>query len=448
MKGTVALITLGCDKNLVDSEYLLGAIMEKGYLITSDVRKADIIIINTCGFIRSAKQESINTILEMARLKQKGNCKLLIATGCLVQRYRDVLLKEIPELDAVIGTGDFLKFPDLIEQIKGSKLSITENQNVINYDIKKRINTFKYISYVKIAEGCNNCCSYCAIPQIKGSYRSRTIESIKEEVELLVSNGIREINIVAQDTTSYGIDLFGKPSLPELLKALVDIKGEFWIRILYAYPTNIDDKLLEVISSSPKIVKYLDIPLQHISDRILKLMNRPMNSEQIKKLIEKIRNRVPDIAIRTTFIVGFPTESEEDFRKLIDFVKEYRFDRVGAFKYSQEEGTYAASLKPQVPEKIKQKRFDQLMRIQQLISKKNNEKMLGTTITVLTESYDPKSKLFIGRSQKDAPEVDGIVLFKGEKCELGQFYKVKITKAFEYDLFGEVVVPLEKKAFP
>lgn len=439
MKLKVALISLGCDKNLVDSEYMLGSLLEKGYLITSKIGDADIIIINTCGFINSAKEESINTILEMAEYKKKSKCKLLIATGCLSQRYGDQLLKEIPELDAVIGTGDFLKLPDLIEQVKVSRLNITGNKTVIDYDIKKRVNTLKYISYVKIAEGCNNRCSYCAIPLIKGPYKSRPMESIKEEVEFLVSRGIKEINIVAQDTTSYGIDIYGKPSLPELLKKLTDVQGEFWIRVLYAYPTHINDELLEIISFSPKIAKYLDIPLQHISDRILRLMNRPTNSEEIKKLIEKVRNVVPDIALRTTFIVGFPTETESDFRELINFIKTYQFDRVGAFKYSREEGTYAATLRPQVPEKIKQKRFDILMRVQQDISKNKNEKLVGSILTVLAENYDSKRKLFIGRSQKDAPEVDGTVIFTADKCEPGQFCKVKVTKAFEYDLYGEAV---------
>ncbi|ADL07978.1 30S ribosomal protein S12 methylthiotransferase RimO [Thermosediminibacter oceani] len=440
MKEKIGLVSLGCDKNLVDSEYLLGALLENGYVITSDASEADIIIINTCCFINSAKQESIDTILEMAQYKTSGNCKMLIATGCLAQRYGDAILKEIPELDAVIGTGDFHKLPGLIEKLNNSRLKIiTENRSFINYDIKKRVRTSNYFSYVKIAEGCSNCCSYCAIPQIRGPYKSRPIESIKEEVELLVSQGVKEINLVAQDTTSYGMDISGKPSLPDLLRALVDIKGEFWIRILYAYPTHIDDELLELISSSTKIAKYLDIPLQHINDRILRLMNRPINSEQIKKLIEKIRIIVPDITIRTTFIVGFPTESDSDFQELIDFVKIYRFDRVGAFKYSREEGTYAATLKPQVPERVKQERYDQLMTVQQVISKMNNEKMLGSTITVLAESYDPARKMFIGRSQKDAPGVDGTVMFQGEVRQLGRFYRVKITEAFEYDLMGEVV---------
>ncbi|TYP54309.1 30S ribosomal protein S12 methylthiotransferase RimO [Thermosediminibacter litoriperuensis] len=439
MKARIGLVSLGCDKNLVDSEYLLGALLENGYVITGDASEADIIIINTCCFINSAKQESIETILEMAQYKTNGKCKMLIATGCLAQRYGDDILKEIPELDAVIGTGDFHRLPGLIEKLNDSRLKITENRSFINYDIKKRVRTSKYFSYVKIAEGCSNGCSYCAIPQIRGPYKSRPIESIKEEVELLVSQGVKEINIIAQDTTSYGMDILGRPSLPDLLKALVDIEGEFWIRILYAYPTHIDDELLELISSSTKIAKYLDIPLQHINDRILRLMNRPLNSEQIKKLIEKIRHFVPDITLRTTFIVGFPTESDLDFQELIDFVKTYRFDRLGAFKYSREEGTYAATLKPQVPEKVKQKRYNQLMAVQQVISKMNNEKMLGSTITVLAESYDPERKVFIGRSQKDAPGVDGTVMFRGEACRLGRFYRVKITEAFEYDLTGEVV---------
>lgn len=439
MEVKVALISLGCDKNLVDSEYMLGSLLEKGYSVTNIPEEADIIIVNTCGFINSAKEESINTILEMSEYKKKGKCKLLIASGCLSQRYGDQLLREIPELDAAIGTGDFMKLPELIEQMKVSRLNITCNETAIDYDIKKRVNTFKYISYVKISEGCNNRCSYCAIPMIKGPYKSRPMKSIKEEVEFLVSRGIKEINIIAQDTTSYGIDIYGKPSLPELIKKLADVKGDFWIRILYAYPTHINDELLEIIASNPKVVKYLDIPLQHVSNRILRLMNRPTNSEQIKKLIERIRKAVPDITLRTTFIVGFPTETETDFRELVDFVKTYQFDRVGAFKYSREEGTYAYNLRPQVPEKIKQKRFDTLMRIQQSISKNKNQKLVGSVLKVLAETYDSKRKLLIGRSQKDAPEVDGTVIFTGGKCKPGQFCDVKITKAFEYDLYGEAL---------
>ncbi|MDN5311888.1 MAG: ribosomal protein methylthiotransferase [Thermoanaerobacteraceae bacterium] len=435
----VGLISLGCDKNLVDSEYMLGILKKNGYIITNDQKEADVIIINTCGFIESAKQESIDTILEMAGLKKHGKCKFLIATGCLAQRYSDELLLEIPELDAVVGTGDFDKIDEIIQQKEPARINLTQNKSFLDYDIDNRLTVYPYIAFVKIAEGCNNCCSYCAIPQIKGAYKSRHINSIKKEVEVLVSRGIREINLVAQDTSNYGEDIYGKPSLPMLLKELEKVEGDFWIRILYAYPNNIDDELLNTIKNSSKVVKYLDIPLQHINDRILKLMNRPMDSRFIKELIEKIRVNIPDITLRTTFIVGFPTETDEEFEELLDFIQNYRFDRVGAFQYSMEEGTFAYTLKPQIPQRIKRERYDKLMLLQKSISRRKNLELKGKLLEVLAENYDPAKNIMVGRSQKDAPFVDGTVKFHCKECKAGHFYTVKIIKALEYDLFGEVV---------
>jgi len=331
----IGFISLGCDKNLVDSEYMLGILKKHNYTITNNENEAQIIIINTCGFIKEAKQESIDTILEMAQLKKLGKCKLLIATGCLAQRYKSELLTEIPELDAVIGTGDFDKICEVIQQLDSNKINLTNNYSFIDYDIHNRVRIYPYTSFVKIAEGCDNYCSYCAIPFIRGSYRSRKIAAIKEEVKILAAQGVKEINLVAQDTTNYGVDIYGRPSLPELLQELIKIDGEYMIRILYAYPTNINKELLDVMQSSNKIANYLDIPLQHFNDRILRLMGRPTNSQSIITLINNIRSRLPEITLRTTFIVGFPTETEAEYEQLLDFIKQYKFDKVGAFKYSQ-----------------------------------------------------------------------------------------------------------------
>ncbi|AEE91432.1 Ribosomal protein S12 methylthiotransferase RimO [Tepidanaerobacter acetatoxydans Re1] len=436
----IGFISLGCDKNLVDSEYMLGILKKHNYTITNNENEAQIIIINTCGFIKEAKQESIDTILEMAQLKKLGKCRLLIATGCLAQRYKSELLTEIPELDAVIGTGDFDKICEVIQQLDSNKINLTNNYSFIDYDVHSRVRIYPYTSFVKIAEGCDNYCSYCAIPFIRGSYRSRKIEAIKEEVKILVAQGVKEINLVAQDTTNYGVDIYGRPSLPELLQELIKIDGEYLIRILYAYPTNINKELLDVMLSSKKIANYLDIPLQHFNDRILRLMGRPTNSQSIITLIDNIRSRLPEITLRTTFIVGFPTETEAEYEQLLDFIREYKFDKVGVFKYSQEEDTVAAALMPQISEKIKQKRYNKLMKVQNSISKIKNQRFKGKILNVLIEGYDQANQIFIGRSENDAPFVDGIVkvLCGNGNCELGQIYPVKILETYEYDLLGKL----------
>lgn len=439
MSVKIGFISLGCDKNLVDSEYMMGILKKHNYIITNDENEAEIIIINTCGFIEESKQESIDTILEMATLKKTGKCRLLIATGCLSQRYKGELLKEIPELDAVVGTGDFNKINEVIRQLDFDRVNLTQNKSFIDYDIHNRVRIYPYTSFVKIAEGCNNCCSYCAIPYIRGPYKSRHISKIKEEVESLVAQGIKEINLVAQDTTNYGIDIYKKPSLPRLLNELIEIKGDFLLRILYAYPTNINEQLLEIIKDSDKIAKYLDIPLQHINDRILRLMRRPTSSKSIAELIDFIRHKVPEIVLRTTFIVGFPTESDAEFEQLLNFISQYRLDKVGAFKYSREEGTSAAKLQPQVPDRIKQKRYNTLMRLQKSISKGKNQRLKGKVLRVLVEGFDLKNGLYVGRSEKDAPFVDGVIKFTGKDCNLGQIYPVKVVEAYEYDLLGEVL---------
>ncbi len=438
----IGFISLGCDKNLVDSEYMLGALKKSGYEITNNPCEAEVIIINTCGFIEKAKQESIDTILEMAQLKEKGKCKLLIAAGCLSQRYKDELLDEMPEIDAVVGTGNFNEISEVIQRLEAGerKINFTNNCSFIDYDIYSRIQIYPYISFVKIAEGCDNRCSYCAIPNIRGSYKSRGIEAIKEEVKLLVSGGAKEINLVAQNTTNYGIDIYGKPSLPHLLEELIKIEGDYLIRILYTYPTNINDELLEIIKRSDKIAKYLDIPLQHVNDRILRLMGRPGNKRFIQNLIDNIRRQIPEITLRTTFIVGFPTETEEEYNELLDFIKKYEFDKVGAFKYSQEDGTLAAELSPQISARIKQIRYERLMELQKMISKKRNQRFKTKVLNVLIERYDPEKDVFIGRSENDAPFVDGVVeiMNNGDEIEIGKFYRVRIIEAYEYDLSGKL----------
>lgn len=439
MSIKIGFISLGCDKNLVDSEYILGILKKHNYIITNDKNEAEIIIINTCGFIEEAKQESIDTILEMARLKKLGKLKYLIAAGCLSQRYKGELLQEIPELDAVIGTGDFDKIDEVIKQLKSNRINLTDNESFVDYDVHSRIRIYPYTSFVKIAEGCDNCCSYCAIPQIKGPYKSRKITAIREEVEILVAQGVKEINLVAQDTTNYGIDIYGEPVLPKLLRELIKIEGEYLIRILYAYPTNINKQLLDVMKSSNKIANYLDIPLQHFNNRILKLMGRPTDSQFIMRLIDNIRNQLPEITLRTTFIVGFPTETKTEYGQLLDFIKRYKFDKVGAFKYSREEETFAASLKPQISEKTKQKRYNDLMELQRSISSMKNQRFKGKILKVLVEGYDRENHLFIGRSENDAPFVDGVVKITGNNCELGQIYPVRILGTSEYDLMGELL---------
>jgi len=437
----IGFISLGCDKNLVDSEFMLGTLKNYGFTFTNDAQEADAIIINTCGFIDAAKQESIDTILEMAQYKKKGKLKYLIVTGCLAQRYKETIYAEIPEVDVILGVGEFNKIGDVLSDLDShSRVVLTSNSSFIDYDLNNRVSIYPYISFVKISEGCDNRCSYCSIPYIRGPYKSRPIHSIKQEVEKLVSQGIKEVNLVAQDTTNYGIDIFGKPSLPTLLKELDQISGDFWIRILYAYPNNVNQELLEILKRSSKIVNYLDIPLQHINDRILKLMNRPTNGTFIKKLIERIKTTIPDISIRTTFIVGFPTESDEEFQELVDFIKAYELDNVGVFKYSREENTPAYNIKPQVSKKVMNKRYNEIMTVQKIISKNKNERLIGTITRMLVESYDKERNLYLGRCWKDAPFVDGLIKLEANNCKMGEFYNVRITNAFPYDLSAKVII--------
>lgn len=434
----VAMVSLGCAKNLIDSEVMINILKKDKYEVIVDPDLADVIIINTCGFIEKAKQESIDTIIQMGRYKEYGKCKVLIAAGCLSERYKDELLDEMPELDAVIGTGDYKSISEVIEQtLKGKKISMHGNQEKVDIDTLDRyVSTEKHTAYLKIAEGCDNRCTYCIIPSLRGKYRSRKLEEIINEAEALASNGTKELIIIAQDTSVYGKDLYGKLMLPILLKELAKIKGVEWIRLMYAYPDEFNDELIEVMAQEKKICRYIDIPIQHGSNKILKLMGRHTTKEKVLELISKLRKAMPDITIRTTFIVGFPGEDEESFEELADFIKSTEFDKMGVFTYSREEDTPAYNLPYQVEEDIKQKRQDILMSLQMDISLKKNRGCVGKTLKVLVEGFEDGR--YIGRSYRDAPEIDGLVFFTSDNdIKMGSFADVLITDAADYDLLGE-----------
>lgn len=441
MQIKVSIVSLGCAKNLVDSEVMLGLLADQGYQIIGEEKEADVIIVNTCGFISSAKEESIETILDVANYKKEGNCKVLIVTGCLGKKYKDELKEELPEVDAILGTNEVPKIVEAVEAaLKGQGIfEATKPEFLYNHELPRIQSTPTYSAYVKIADGCDNCCSYCVIPELRGGFRSRPMESIIKEVEALALRGVKEINLIAQDSTRYGEDIYGKLKLAELLKELNNINGIEWIRILYCYPTHFTDELIKVMANTPKVCKYLDLPLQHADDEILEAMNRRGSQGDILKLINQLRESMPDITIRTSFIVGLPGETEEKFETLVNFVKQVKFDRVGVFTYSKEEGTPAFEMKGQVPEEIKQQRYHTLMSLQQEISYERNQKWLGKVITVLVEgkSVDDE-ELCIGRSEGDAPGIDGNVYFAGN-YQPGDFVQVKVVKAYNYDLLGEVV---------
>ncbi|MGN0144579.1 MAG: 30S ribosomal protein S12 methylthiotransferase RimO [Clostridium sp.] len=437
----VGIVSLGCDKNRVDSEIILGN-MSRDYSITNNPKEADIIIVNTCGFIESAKQESIDTILEMAAYKTNYKCKLLIATGCLIQRYSDELGELIPEIDLMLGVNDYDKINAVITNfINGNKEA---EEMLVNYSDEsinegsRVLTTKKGSAYIRIAEGCNNFCTYCIIPKIRGKFRSRKMENIISEAKNLASNGVKELILIAQDTTMYGSDIYGKQNLHELLRELSKIEGVEWIRILYCYPEEIYDELIEEIASNDKVVKYLDLPIQHISNHVLKLMGRKTTKEAIIDKINTLRKRIPGMIIRTTFIVGFPQETEEDFNEIKEFLKEYKLEKVGVFTYSQEENTPAAKMDGQIDEEIKKEREKALMLVQKDVSEKINELKIGNIYDILVEGYDGED--YRGRSYEMAPEIDAEVFFKcSDNLEIGTFVKVKITKSMDYDLLGVVV---------
>ncbi|MBD3878801.1 MAG: 30S ribosomal protein S12 methylthiotransferase RimO [Quinella sp. 1Q5] len=432
-------VSLGCAKNLVDTEVMLGIMQERGIELTANPADADILIVNTCAFILSAKEESITTILHLADFK-KGRCRALIVAGCLGQLYKRELLNEMPEVDAVIGTGAWNRIMEAIAETLSGRRVILLGEREIIYDAKTpRLRTTPpYTAYVKIAEGCNNRCSFCSIPLIRGRQISRPIEDIKLEIERLARQGVKEINLIAQDTTAYGTDLYGKPQLVELLRELVKVDVP-WIRILYAYPRRFSDELIDLIAAEPKICNYVDLPLQHASNKILRRMNRPDTRESIEALLKKIRAKIPGVVIRSTFIVGFPGETEDDFHELKDFLREQRLDKVGIFTYSREEGTAAYDFPEQISEEVMQERYHDLMSMQSLISQELNEALEGQELDVLIEGRDEEvNQVVAGRSYRDAPEVDGLVYIENDgRSQEGDIVRVKVLAGFVYDIAAE-----------
>lgn len=443
-KYKVGMVSLGCDKNRVDSELILGSI-NKHYEITNDAKEADIIIVNTCGFIESAKQESIDTILEMAEYKNKYKCKMLIATGCLTQRYGDELLDLIPEIDILMGVNDYMKLHRLIlDFIKDQKRisSATYSDEGINEGIRL-LTTKQHTAYVRIAEGCNNFCTYCIIPKIRGKFRSRLEKNILDEVKMLVNNGVKEIILIAQDLTDYGVDIYGKRMLHDLISKISKIEGVEWIRLLYCYPEEITDELIEEIARNEKVVKYLDLPIQHISSSVLKQMGRRTNKEAIISKIDTLRSKVPGIALRTSLIVGFPGETDENFEELEKFLEDYKLENVGVFAYSQEEDTPAAKMECQVDEEVKIQRQKNLMAVQRNVVKDQNKLKIGNIYDTIIDGKN--GEYYIGRSYEMAPEIDGLIYIKKEKSlNLGDIVKVKIHDVMEYDLVGEVLNEFSK----
>ena len=430
----VGFISLGCSKNLVVTEEIIGLFKNHGYEIVADASVAEIILINTCGFIDSAKEEAISTILEMAEYK-KNNCKYLIVTGCLVQRYKDELIKEIPEVDLFVSIREY---DDIWNNI--SNLIEGKNQNDKLSYFDRVLSTGEVMAYLKIADGCSNYCTYCAIPYIQGKYISRDFDEIIKEAELLAAKGIKELVVIAQDTTKYGIDLYGHSRLAELLTELSKIDGIEWIRFLYSYPESITDELIEVVKNNDKICKYFDIPIQHISDTVLKRMNRKSNGEKIKELIKKLRKEISEVVIRTTLIVGFPGESEENFLELCDFVKEYKLDRLGAFAYSIEDGTPAAKFIDQIDDDVKVIRRDKIMEIQQKISLNNLKDKIGRKYKCLIENVTDDGEYFIGRTYMDVPSEDGVVyILYDDSVMVNEFVNIEIIDSLEYDLIGKII---------
>ncbi|WP_444240163.1 30S ribosomal protein S12 methylthiotransferase RimO [Eshraghiella crossota] len=434
-------ISLGCDKNLVDSEMMMGLLHDRGYEFTDNEEEADIIVINTCGFINDAKEESINTILEMAKYKE-NNLKALIVAGCLVERYKNEILQELPEIDAIVGTTAYDKICDVVDDVLADKKhnELESINKMCRPDVKRIITTGGYYSYLKIAEGCDKHCTYCSIPMIRGAYRSVPMDELVKEAEYLADNGVKELIIVAQEITVYGKDLYGEKKLPELLHRLCKIPGIQWIRLLYCYPEEITDEFIETIRTEKKICHYIDMPIQHASDKILKAMGRRTNNAELRNIISKLRKEIPDICLRTTLITGFPGETEEDHQILLDFIDEMEFDRLGVFTYSPEEDTKAASLDNQVDEEVKLCRKDEIMELQQEISMDKSERLVGKEIEVIIEGKASDEDVYVGRSYMDAPSVDGYVFINSEEELMsGDFAKVRIVKAMEYDLIGDLI---------
>ena len=439
----LALISLGCSKNLVDSEHYLGILSKrKGMELTSELSEADIVIVNTCGFIGDAKEESIETILEVSEFKETGNLKKLIVAGCLAQKYSEEILKELPEVDAVIGTGDIDKIEKVVDEIlENKKVVETKNMTFLaNANTERVLTTASHTAYLKISEGCNRACTYCIIPQMRGRLRSRSIEDIVEEAKRLVASGVREINLLAQETTEYGIDLYGDKKLAALMKELCKIEGLKWLRTYYMHPEYVTDELIEVMKSEEKICKYFDVPIQHVSDNILRNMARAKGGEQVKDVLNRIRKAIPEATIRTTLIVGFPGETEKNFQELMDYVREFEFDYAGVFKYSREEDTVAYNLPNQVPEEIKEKRYAEPVNLQSEIAERKNRRLLGEEIEVMIDGVSSESEYLLeGRTRGQALEIDGKVLTTDGTAKPGEIVKVKFEQNFEYDFVGPIV---------
>ncbi len=442
-KQKVSMVSLGCPKNLVDAEVMLGCLPSDEYEITTDEKEADIIIVNTCSFIREAKQESIDTILDLAERKHDARCTLLVVTGCLPQRYQEELGAELPEVDIFIGTGEYPRIAEILAEKRdtpGQLRYVGDPNFIFDPDLPRLNSSPSYTAYLKIAEGCTNCCTYCVIPSLRGALRSRPIQQVLKEARELVAGGVKEINLIAQDITAYGRDLDEGFTLETLLAELVKIDGLRWLRLLYAYPDGITDDLIRMIRDEEKICKYLDIPLQHISDPVLKKMGRRGGEIEVRRLIGRLRSAVPDLAIRTSLIVGFPGESDDDFQRLIQFVEEVRFDRLGVFCYSREEGTPAAEMEDQITERVKRLRYKKLMKVQARVSFKQNRRLIGTVEQVLVEGYSDETDLLLkGRSSRQAPDIDGLVYITAGTANVGDIVPVRITDSSDYDVIGEIV---------
>lgn len=441
-KMKILFISLGCDKNLVDSEEMLGLLNREHFEFTDDESEADVIVINTCCFVNDAKEESVNTILQMAEYRKSGSCKALIVTGCLAQRYKTEISDEIPEVDAILGTSSYDKIVDAVKStICGEKFEkFNPLDELIVEESERVVTTGGHYAYIKIAEGCNKCCTYCIIPKIRGRYRSVPEEDILKTAEKLVENGAKELILVAQETTLYGVDLYGRKTLPDLLKKICKIPGLIWVRILYCYPEEITDELIEVMKNEPKVCHYIDMPIQHASDKILKAMGRRTNRVELTERILKIRKEIPDIVLRTTLISGFPGETEEDHEEMLDFIDEMEFERLGVFAYSPEEDTAAAEMPDQIDEDIKIKRRNEIMELQQEIAFENAEDMIGRELLVMIEGKVVDENAYVGRTYMDCPNVDGnIFITTDEELITGDFVKVKVTGAAEYDLIGEII---------
>ena len=444
----ILMISLGCDKNLVDTENMLGILSRDGHTFTDDEQEAEAVIVNTCCFIGDAKEESIQTILEMAELKESGNCRALIVTGCLAERYRQEILKEIPEVDGILGTASWDEISQVLKESGTEKKPVCfEPVDRLPESYGKRIlTTGGHYAFLKIAEGCDKFCTYCIIPSLRGRYRSVPMERLLREAESLAEQGVRELILVAQETTLYGVDLYGKKMLPELLHRLAAISGIYWIRIQYCYPEEITDELIEAIKTEEKVCHYLDIPIQHASDRILKRMGRKTDQAFIRQMVEKLRREIPDIALRTTLISGFPGETQKDHQELMEFVDEMEFERLGVFAYSAEEDTPAAEFPDQIPDELKEKRRDEVMELQQEIAFEKSQSMVGRVLDVMIEGKVADEPAYVARTYMDAPGVDGYLFVNsGELFMSGDFVRVKVTGACEYDLIGEVFEERDEK---